>query len=228
MYEIKFAEGNSNKLTDTTEFLKLLLLKNSLAFPVTGYTVTFKIGNASGYLVDVPIDVLQSNEVAISTQSDTFKSLPPDTYRFEIWAEKDDERIIFPTNGTGEFTISDNITGFNGKMLSSVTVNEFLAKVKTTPGAPGESAYQVAVNAGFSGSVNKWLASLVGATGVKGDTGAQGIQGEQGLQGEQGTQGIQGVQGETGPAGKDAVINIVTQADYDALADKTGVYFIEG
>ena len=29
-------------------------------------------------------------------------------------------------------------------------------------------------------------------------------------------------------AGKDAVINVVTQAEYDALPDKTGVYFIGG
>ncbi|MDA5389059.1 hypothetical protein [Loigolactobacillus backii] len=29
-------------------------------------------------------------------------------------------------------------------------------------------------------------------------------------------------------AGDAAVINIVTQAQYDALTDKTGVYFIEG
>lgn len=36
------------------------------------------------------------------------------------------------------------------------------------------------------------------------------------------------IKGETGPAGKDAVINVVTQAEYDALADKSGVYFIEG
>ena len=52
--------------------------------------------------------------------------------------------------------------------------------------------------------------------------------GPQGVQGEQGKQGIQGVQGGTGPAGKDAVINVVTQAEYDKLPDKTGVYFIGG
>jgi len=89
----------------------------------------------------------------------------------------------------------------------------------------------------WNGTAFTFVTDMSGATGVKGDTGAQGIQGEQGLQGEQGTQGIQGVQGETGPAGKDgtngadgkdAVINIVTQAEYDALTDKSGVYFIEG
>lgn len=36
------------------------------------------------------------------------------------------------------------------------------------------------------------------------------------------------IKGEKGDPGKDAVINVVTQAQYDALTDKTGVYFIEG
>ena len=40
-----------------------------------------------------------------------------------------------------------------------------------------------------------------------------------------------GEKGDTGPKGNkgnDAVINVISQADYDALTDKTGVYFIEG
>lgn len=36
------------------------------------------------------------------------------------------------------------------------------------------------------------------------------------------------IKGETGPAGKDAVINVVTQAQYNALTDKTGLYVIQG
>lgn len=80
----------------------------------------------------------------------------------------------------------------------------------------------------WNGTGFTFITDMSGATGIKGDTGEQGIQGEQGVQGEQGKQGIQGIRGETGPAGKDAVINVVTQAEYDALPDKTGVYFIGG
>lgn len=40
--------------------------------------------------------------------------------------------------------------------------------------------------------------------------------------------GDKGDKGDTGDSGKDAVIKIVTQAQYNALADKSGVYFIEG
>ncbi|MEV6073951.1 hypothetical protein AB0L80_02370 [Streptomyces sp. NPDC052069] len=50
----------------------------------------------------------------------------------------------------------------------------------------GDSAYEVAVEGGFVGTVEQWLASLVGPRG------------EQGIQGTQGTQGIQGTQGTTG------------------------------
>ena len=56
----------------------------------------------------------------------------------------------------------------------------------------GKSAYELAVEQGYTGTVGEWLASL------KGEQGIQGIQGEQGVQGPQGPQGIQGVQGEKG------------------------------
>ncbi|EQC84323.1 MULTISPECIES: collagen-like protein [Leuconostoc] len=77
----------------------------------------------------------------------------------------------------------------------------------------------------WNGTKFIFVTDMSGATGIKGDT---GIQGKQGVQGEQGKQGIQGIQGVTGRAGKDAVINVVTQAEYDKLPDKTGVYFIGG
>jgi len=39
---------------------------------------------------------------------------------------------------------------------------------------------------------------------------------------------VSAIKGEKGDPGKDAVVNVVTQAQYDALTDKSGVYFIEG
>ena len=81
---------------------------------------------------------------------------------------------------------------------------------KNYKGEQGYSAYQVAVNNGFNGTVAQWLLSL---------------KGKDGQQGQQGVQGIQGIQG---AAGKDASIDIVTQAEYDALVDKSGAYFIGG
>lgn len=106
-----------------------------------------------------------------------------------------DDGKLYVWNGTS-FTYVADLSGSQGIKGDTGKTGE--TGEKGDPGDQGLSAYQVAVNAGFSGSVSEWLASLVGA---KGDTGEKGA---------------------------DAVINIITQAAYDALTDKSGVYFIEG
>ncbi len=82
-------------------------------------------------------------------------------------------------------------------------------------GADGDSAYEIAVANGFTGTEEEWLASLKGEDGAKGDTGPQGPQGEKGEKGdtgeqgpagatgETGSQGAKGDKGDTGPAGED-------------------------
>lgn len=47
-------------------------------------------------------------------------------------------------------------------------------------------------------------------------------------EGKVGKQGVQGEQGIQGVKGADAVITVISQADYDALPNKSGVYFIGG
>jgi len=106
-----------------------------------------------------------------------------------------DDGKLYVWNGTS-FTYVADLSGSQGIKGDTGKTGE--KGEKGDPGDQGLSAYQVAVNAGFSGSVDQWLASLVGAKGDKGDK------------------------------GDDAIINIVSQAQYDALTDKSGVYFIEG
>ena len=67
------------------------------------------------------------------------------------------------------------------------------------PGKNGTDAYHLAVNAGFTGTEEEWLASLKGPKGDKGDTGATG---------PQGPKGDTGATGPAGPAGKDATQTI--------------------
>jgi len=55
-----------------------------------------------------------------------------------------------------------------------------------TPGDPGDSAYQVAVNNGFIGTEQEWLDSLVGADGTDGADGANGNDGADGANGNDG------------------------------------------
>ena len=102
---------------------------------------------------------------------------------------------LYVWNGTS-FTYIADLSGSQGIKGDTGKTGE-----KGDPGEQGEqgiSAYQVAVNAGFSGSVNQWLASLVGAIGDKGIN------------------------------GDDATINVILQTDYNKLVDKSGVYFIKG
>ena len=70
-------------------------------------------------------------------------------------------------------------------------------------GVNGASAYEIAVQHGYSGSETAWLESLHGADGAKGDTGAAGAKGEKGDTGAAGAKGEKGDPGATGAAGKD-------------------------
>jgi len=70
-----------------------------------------------------------------------------------------------------------------------------------------------------------------GDIGPQGEPGPQGPKGDTGLQGDKGDKGDIGPQGNAGPqgaSGKDAVIKVVTQAQYNSLTDKTGLYVIQG
>lgn len=79
-------------------------------------------------------------------------------------------------------------------------------------GADGKSAYEVALQNGFTGTEADWLTSLKGqkgdagepgATGAKGDPGEKGERGEKGEKGDAGTPGKDGVNGKDGTNGGD-------------------------
>lgn len=89
-----------------------------------------------------------------------------------------DDGKLYVWNGTS-FTYIADLSGSQGIKGDTGKTGDKGDKGDT--GDQGPSAYQVAVNAGFSGSVNQWLASLVGPKGDKGDVGATGPQGLSGL-----------------------------------------------
>ncbi|MBB4064047.1 glycine-rich domain-containing protein [Gellertiella hungarica] len=68
-------------------------------------------------------------------------------------------------------------------------------------GPPGKSAYQLAVLDGFVGTLEEWLASLVGPPGATGPQGPQGLKGDKGDIGPAGATGPAGAKGDTGAAG---------------------------
>ena len=78
-------------------------------------------------------------------------------------------------------------------------------------GAAGKSAYEIALQNGFTGTEADWLASLkgqkgdTGAPGAKGEPGEKGDRGEPGTPGAKGERGEKGEKGDTGTPGKDGV-----------------------
>lgn len=75
-------------------------------------------------------------------------------------------------------------------------------------GAPGPSAYEHAVDEGFTGTLTEWLESLRGADGApgpKGDPGADGADGAPGADGADGAPGAPGTDGAPGAQGEPGV-----------------------
>lgn len=84
-------------------------------------------------------------------------------------------------------------------------------------GDPGKSAYEIAMEEGFSGTISQWLTSLKGQPGGKGDPGEKGKDGQDGTTPHIGSNGnwylgerdtgvqAQGPKGNPGADGKDGV-----------------------
>ena len=65
-------------------------------------------------------------------------------------------------------------------------------------GSDGKSAYEIAVNNGFTGTETEWIASLKGEQGIQGPKGERGIQGPKGDKGDSGVNGVDGQNGTDG------------------------------
>ena len=76
------------------------------------------------------------------------------------------------------------------------------AKQEVAEGAQGKSAYEVALDNGFVGTEEDWLASLVGPAGEIGPVGPQGVPGVPGKDGAQGLPGRDGIDGKPGKDGQ--------------------------
>lgn len=98
---------------------------------------------------------------------------------------------IFPSDQDSlGFTIKENLMSNDGETVAMVTLTDFenrfnqltndleqqVKEMHGPQGEQGDSAYQVAVSAGFKGTQADWLASLKGSTGSKGDPGESAYQ----------------------------------------------------
>ena len=106
-----------------------------------------------------------------------------------------DTDLPYAQEMSGDELIAIIQDGINKKTSISDFFLEFLPPDFADKLVQGKSAYEIAVENGFVGTEQEWLASLHGADG---QNGAQGIQGPQGPQGPAGPQGPQGPSGKSG------------------------------
>ena len=85
--------------------------------------------------------------------------------------EEDDQQQVV------KFNLQLSLQG-DASINAVSTIEPYWAK-----GDPGKSAYQIAVEHGYVGTEEEWLASLHGATGTPGPQGERGPQGEPGVSG---------------------------------------------
>lgn len=83
-----------------------------------------------------------------------------------------------------------------------LSYQEWLDSVRGAAGEDGKSAYEIAVENGFEGTEEEWLASLKGQDGEDGKDGADGDKGDKGDPGEKGEQGDKGDKGDKGDPGE--------------------------
>ena len=106
------------------------------------------------------------------------------------------------------------------KKIVGVTVGTPLNPDKFVSKEDGKSAYEIAVENGFKGTITEWLESLNGKDGDKGDPFTyEDFTPEQlaALKGKDGVDGQDGKNGEDGQDGKDYVL---TEADKTEIAQE--------
>lgn len=88
-------------------------------------------------------------------------------------------------------------------------------------GVDGASAYEIAVENGYTGTEAEWLTSLKGQKGERGEKGEKGNPGEQGLQGVPGEKGDPGEPGKDGTNGTDGKNGVDGSDGYSPTATVT-------
>ena len=143
------------------------------------------------------IPTVEGSQVTIEDEG----KLPLGTYDVEVTITGGEHPMRFCDIDTIEVHHATEAAGIvPGETLTATSYTlegaVFFAMGSGGAGTPGKSAYDIAVENGFIGTEEEWLASLKGEKGDKGDkgdTGEQGPQGPQGIQGETGSQGPQGL-----------------------------------
>ena len=172
----------------------------------------FSVGSGIGPITGAPVFVIGAG----IADSDRRDALVVDNKGY-VFAQK-----FFDSNGEITDTVLSQTEVVNYiedtalNLQADTQINGFPILIDDgSGGADGKSAYEIAVDNGFEGSITEWLLSLTGEQGEQGNegpTGPQGIKGDQGEQGDTGPtgpQGLKGDQGDTGPTGPQGLYHLV-------------------
>ena len=200
------------------------ILRNGQAEDYSGRDLVVRVINPYGVPVEAPYSV-SDNVVSITFWG--HEQSIPGVYTC-LLVENEGEAGMTTVDVVEAFKLVEHTYQEGGTDSPNVETDHVVLTSELTAPSNGLSAYEVAVAEGYEGTVDEWLASLVGpqgpqgpqgATGAtgpqgpKGDTGATGATGPKGDKGDTGATGATGPTGPQGPAGSDAS---VTEANITA------------
>lgn len=152
--------------------------------------------------------VISDDGESVGFSSASLKGLKPDTYRVEMWVTEGDKTDIYPTVGSLELTLNQNLVGDDTvTVVSSLKVEDFerrflefkqqlVQDVAKLRAPAGKSVYDLWLENGHTGTVVDFLQDMKGIQGNPGDTPVIG---------EDGNWHIGGVNTEQKALGKDGV-----------------------
>ena len=241
------------KREDTTNDITIKLYDDNKRpiIPNPSHTWNAKVAKGDKYVGEYPVAIFGST---IKLSSSNLTRLPDGIYALELWETYDGSTAIYPSTGVMEFRVHENIDDTLGTIDPTTDINAIIDDLHKA----GKNVKVVATNTLPAGSKASVTQSITNGENQLTFNIPQGFQGEKGnvgpaptlkigtvtklnsdqtptvaLTGDNGTYTLnigipQGDKGDKGDKGKDAVVNIVTQAQYDALTDKTGLYVIQG
>lgn len=217
-YEMMYQNGtsfskynNSSTLKSTSKHFLGLSLTDPLSekgVTITNYTADFKNGdtciyNAVNYIYDgvswqkLANDDKLANEIVIDNS-------------FKETKNKQSTSLIEPEGkqniSTYKVALNKSFDSSGGEQLESPKETKV---VQGLPGIDGKSAYEIALEEGFSGTKTEWINSLKGTNGIQGENGksAYEIAVEKGFIGSKDDwlKSLKGIDGAQGASGRDGI-----------------------
>ena len=138
MREIKIPNV-SQKRTDNSEKYLIQLIDDGKPTPLDKSVNYRAFITCDGSLV-TPAGIeltIQDNQLVLDSAK---LDLPAGIYRFEIWAEKDGQRAIYPDSGMKRLVINANATDLPNGTVTSLTLDEFVKEFKNLVKDVGNSS----------------------------------------------------------------------------------------